>query len=223
MDDRLGNPEILAAVADRLGDWRKLAQPLVARYRVPGLGAATAFVTAVGEVAEAAGRVPDMRLGAGFVEVALCTVDGDGGRWVTAADLHLAHSISGIARKHGLRATPADLAQLELGLDATDFELVGPFWSALLTGSPDHVVRDDVMDPDQRVPNVWFQRTDAHETPRQRWHPDLWLAPEEAAPRIEAALAAGGVLVDDSCAPSFTVLADPEGNRVCVCTAQGRD
>ncbi|WP_338697726.1 VOC family protein [Streptomyces sp. Q6] len=221
--DKLATPEILAALADRLGDWRKLAQPLVARYRVAGLGEGAAFVAAVAEVAAAAGREPDVRLGSGFVELALCTADGDGGRWITGADLHLAQAVSALARKHGLRAVPGEVAQLELALDAVDFDLVGPFWSALLTGSPDHIVRDDVMDPGRRVPNVWFQRTDAHETPRQRWHPDLWLAPEEAAPRIAAAVAAGGTVVDSSSAPSFTVLADPEGNRVCVCTAEGRD
>ena len=31
-------------------------------------------------------------------------------------------------------------------------------------------------------------------------------------------VAAGGTVVDDSEAPSFTVLADPDGNKVCVCT-----
>jgi 4a-hydroxytetrahydrobiopterin dehydratase len=35
-------------------------------------------------------------------------------------------------------------------------------------------------------------------------------------------VAVGGSVVDDSEAPSFTVLADPQGNRVCICTAMGR-
>lgn len=37
--------------------------------------------------------------------------------------------------------------------------------------------------------------------------------------RIAAAVAAGGVIVDDSDAPSFTVIADQDGNRACVCTS----
>ena len=32
----------------------------------------------------------------------------------------------------------------------------------------------------------------------------------------------GGVLVSDDQAPGFTVLADPQGNQVCVCTHVGR-
>ncbi|MER5185001.1 VOC family protein [Streptomyces sp. NPDC002896] len=51
----------------------------------------------------------------------------------------------------------------------------------------------------------------------------MWLAPEQADSRITAAVTAGGTVVDDSHAPAFTVLADPDGNRVCVCTALDRD
>jgi 4a-hydroxytetrahydrobiopterin dehydratase len=69
------------------------------------------------------------------------------------------------------------------------------------------------------VPNLWFQDTDEHETPRQRFHLDVYVAPEVATQRIAAALAAGGVVVDDSEAPSYTVIADQDGNRACVCTS----
>jgi 4a-hydroxytetrahydrobiopterin dehydratase len=117
---------------------------------------------------------------------------------------------------------PGEVVQLELALDTADHTVVAPFWSALLTGEPGHVVGDTVLDPTNRVPSLWFQRTDAHEVPRQRWHFDVWLAPEVADERIAAAVAAGGTVVDDAGAPSFTVLADPDGNKVCVCTALTR-
>ena len=35
--------------------------------------------------------------------------------------------------------------------------------------------------------------------------------------------AAGGRLVSDAEYPAFRILADAEGNEVCVCTWQGRD
>ena len=69
---------------------------------------------------------------------------------------------------------------------------------------------------------MWFQSTDPHPTPRQRFHLDVWLAPEIAEQRIKAAVAAGGRIVADEESPSYTVLADPEENRVCVCTYLGR-
>jgi 4a-hydroxytetrahydrobiopterin dehydratase len=110
------------------------------------------------------------------------------------------------------------VTQIELALDTPDDARVAPFWAALLTGSPDNNIYDSVFDPTGRVPSVWFQGTGEHETPRQRWHFDLWLDPAIADERIAGAVAAGGSVVYDDEAPSFTVLADPDGNRVCVCT-----
>ena len=77
-------------------------------------------------------------------------------------------------------------------------------------------------DPSQAQPLIWFQASGSEE-PRQRWHPDVWVDPSQVGPRIEAALAAGGKLVSDAEAPSFWVLADPQGNKACVCTSADRD
>lgn len=51
-------------------------------------------------------------------------------------------------------------------------------------------------------------------------HPDVDVrhAHDRAEERIAAALAAGGRLVTDECAPAYWVLADPEGNEARVCT-----
>jgi hypothetical protein len=54
-------------------------------------------------------------------------------------------------------------------------------------------------------------------------HFDITVAHDEAEARVRAALGAGGRLVDDSFARSFWVLADAEGNEVCVCTWTDRD
>ena len=78
-------------------------------------------------------------------------------------------------------------------------------------------IGDDVRDATARVPILWFQGTDEHETPRQRFHLDVWVAPEVADQRIADALAAGGTVVDDSNTPSLTVIADQDGNKGIVC------
>ncbi|GAA4918865.1 4a-hydroxytetrahydrobiopterin dehydratase [Stackebrandtia albiflava] len=214
---RLTTRDILAAGLD---DWHKLAQALHARYRIPDFAAGAAFVAAVAEAAEAAGHHPDLRLTYGVVDVSSCTHDE--GYAVTEKDVALAHTVSRLAREHGLEPEPAAVTQIELALDTADRDRLGPFWSVLLTGEPGNVTHDSVFDPTGRVPVLWFQDTDAHPTPRQRWHIDLWLAPEVAEERIRAAVEAGGVVVDASEAPSFTVLADPDGNKACVCTALDR-
>jgi 4a-hydroxytetrahydrobiopterin dehydratase len=215
--ERLGNQQVLDA---GLVEWRKLAQALHARYLSPDYLAAAAFVSAVAEVAEAEDHRPDLKLAQGIVDVSLCTHED--GLWVTQKDVEMARTISEIAKEVGLKPDPAAVTQLEIALDTAHEDLISPFWSVLLTGSADNKIYDSIFDPSARVPGLWFQGTDEHDSPRQRWHFDLWLAPEVADDRIVAAVATGGSIVDDSGAPSFTVLADPDGNRVCVCTATGR-
>jgi 4a-hydroxytetrahydrobiopterin dehydratase len=214
---KLSDKEILDSA---LADWRKLAQALHARFDTHDIAAATRFVAAVGEAAAAAGRDPEIRLTPEWVEVKLTTRDN--GWWVTDADVDLARQISAVAGDHDLTANPKAVMQVEMGIDTANPGGLGPFWSALLTGSTDHVIYDSVIDPDFRVPNIWFQDTEPHGAPRQRFHMDLWVAPEVAEERIAAAVAAGGRVVYDEEAPAFTVLADPDGNKACVCTCLGR-
>ncbi|MGZ4437359.1 MAG: 4a-hydroxytetrahydrobiopterin dehydratase [Nocardioidaceae bacterium] len=202
-----------------LADWRKLATALHARFLTGDFATGLAFVTAVTEAAERAGHHPDVRLTYPFVDLRLLSHDVD---QVTRRDLDLARRISDIAREQGIDAAPGAVTEVEVALDTADLAGVGPFWAALLTGSPDALSHNDVVDPGGRVPVLWFQDTDAHATPRQRFHLDLWMPHDVAEQRIAAAVAAGGRVVDEENAPSFVVLADAEGNRVCVCTCLDR-
>jgi 4a-hydroxytetrahydrobiopterin dehydratase len=207
------------ALTDGLDDWRVLAQGLHARFRAADLVAAARFAGAVAAL-PASGEHVDLRLDGGAVDVRVCTrVDG---LWLTADDVALARAVAALAAEHGLVPEPTEVTQVELALDTADDARLGPFWSAVLTGSADNTVLDSVIDPTGRMPSMWFQGTEPHEAPRQRWHLDVWVAPEVAASRIAMALAAGGTVVDESQAPSFTVLADPDGNKVCVCTSLDR-
>ena len=94
-------------------------------------------------------------------------------------------------------------------------------WAALLTGSADAQGRgtpsDEIRDATGRVPNLWFGDADEHEAPGQRFHIEIYVAPEVAEQRIAAAVAAGGTVVDDSDVPSLTVIADQDGNKGIVC------
>jgi 4a-hydroxytetrahydrobiopterin dehydratase len=214
--DKLTNQQILDA---GLTDWRRLAQALFARFKTGDFVSGLAFVTAVAEAAESADHHPDVTLTYPRVDLRLLSHDVG---TVTTRDVELARRISEIARELGITAEPAGLAEVELALDTADVAGAGPFWAALLTGSTDAHHGDDVVDPTGQVPLLWFQDTDVHETPRQRFHLDVWVPHDVADERIAAAVAAGGRVVDDSEAPSFVVLADPEGNRACVCTVLGR-
>ena len=225
--DMLGDQEI--ANAD-LEDWRKLGQGLHARFLPSSFTAATRFLTAVAEVADAANHAPQVRLDARFVDMKLISEDAiyrneDGiehqVEWVTQRDVELARRISVVARQLGVPADPSSITTIELALDTAHAETVAPVWSALLTGSGDAqgrgTISDDVRDATWRVPILWFQETEEHETPRQRFHVDVQVPYDVADQRIAAALAAGGVVVQDS-DPSYVVIADPDGNKACVAT-----
>ena len=214
--DKLTSKQIIDAGLD---DWRQLAQALHARFLTGDFVTGLKFVTAVTDAAEQANHHPDVTLTYPLVDVKLISHNVS---QVTQRDIDLARRISEIAREQGISADPSATTEFELALDTADKATIGPFWAALLTGSPDSLKDDDVIDPSGRVPLFWFQDTDAHETPRQRFHIDLWVPHDVGEGRIAAAVAAGGRVVDDSEAPSFVVLADPEGNKACVCTCLDR-
>jgi 4a-hydroxytetrahydrobiopterin dehydratase len=213
--DTLSTQDIVDA---DLADWRKLAQRLHARFRTDDAALGARFVTDAVSAASAASLVDhlDVSLTPTHVDVRVATHRD--GIWVTADDVVLARLVSDVGRRHEVASVPGEVSQVELAIDTADDARLAPFWAAVLTGDADGVVADTVFDPTGQLPSLWFQGTEPHDEPRQRFHLDLWLAPEVAPRRIAVAVAAGGTVVDDSEAPSFTVLADPDGNKVCVCT-----
>ncbi len=213
-----------------LTDWRKLAQGLHARYVVDDFGAGARLVSAVGEAGDTIGHHPRVSMGQGYVDLKLVTDDAiyreDEGtehvvEWVTQQDIDLARRITDIAADHQLDADPASVSDIELGLDTARSATIAPVWAALLTGSAESQGRgtpsDEIRDATGRVPNLWFGDADEPGSPGQRFHVEVYVAPEVAAQRITAAVAAGGTVVDDSDAPALTVIADQDGNQGIVC------
>ena len=219
-------PVTAAAFADAgLDDWRYLLGAIEATFRASsGSGddftAAARFVGRVAEAADAADHHPDLHLRyPGVVHVALSTHSIHG---LSELDLGLARTISDLAVAAGLRAVPDDAERIEIAVDATDIDAVRPFWAAVL-GHRTVDGRDDLDDPRRRSPSVWFQQMDTPRTERNRIHLDVTVPHDRAEERVAAAIAAGGTLLSDRDARAFWVLADPEGNEVCVCTWQDRD
>jgi 4a-hydroxytetrahydrobiopterin dehydratase len=62
-----------------------------------------------------------------------------------------------------------------------------------------------------------MQELDQAKPLRHAMHVDVSVARENVKARLEAAVAAGGRIVDDSHAPSHWTLSDPAGNRVRIC------
>ena len=213
-----------------LTDWRKLAQGLHARYLVDDFGTGARFVAEVGDAGDEVGHHPRVSMGQGYVDLKLSSPDAiyrdDEGseyvvEWVTQQDVDLARRITEIAGDHEINADPTSVSVIELGLDTADSATIAPVWAALLTGNAEAQGHgspsDEIRDATGRVQNLWFADAAEDKPPRQRFHVEVYVAPEVAEQRIAAAVAAGGTVVDDSEAPSLTVIADQDGNTGVVC------
>lgn len=202
-----------------LADWQGLPQCIGARFLTGDFATGVELVERIGTAAEEANHHPDVTLTFPHVDIRLTSHDtGE----VTERDLDLAARISELATSAGVKADPGAPAMLELGMDTAHRDEIAPFWAALLTGDAGNVSGPDVVDPDGQMPLLWFQDCEEHEVPHQRLHVDVSVSAAVAPERIRAAVEAGGTIVDESRAPSFTVLADTDGNRACVCTLANR-
>lgn len=204
------------AALGRLPDWRSRLGALHTAFRAPTPAAALALVAAVGAAAEQLDHHPDVdwRHRLVFLRTTTHSVGGQ----VTAYDVELAGRASALAAGLDAEPVPQLSRSLELAVDAADPDRLRAFWAAALDyrEAPD----GSLYDPYARGPWVWFQQTD---TPSDnRLHLDLSVSAETADDTVGRTVAAGG-RADPAQAPAFTVLTDPDGNRVCICTPLGRD
>jgi 4a-hydroxytetrahydrobiopterin dehydratase len=208
---KLTSPQIAAA---GLAGWAFLINGLQTRLRTADFATGLRLVNAIGAAAEAQNHHPDLGLRYTHVDVWLTSHDTGG---VTERDVRLARTITALAEEAGVALEAETVARIELALDSPAWATVSPFWQAVLSLKGEQ----EITDPYGALPTVWFQESGAVE-PRQRWHLDVWVDAAQVPARIEAARAAGGTVVSDAAAPHFWVLADPEGNQVCLCTTQER-
>jgi 4a-hydroxytetrahydrobiopterin dehydratase len=104
--------------------------------------------------------------------------------------------------------------EVQLAISGRPDELDAAFWRAVLGYDP---IRDDNGgDPLGHGSTVWLQELDPDKPLRHAMHIDVSVPRDQVEARLAAALAAGGRLVlaepDD-----MWILADPAGNKVCLC------
>ena len=230
---KLSRSEASDAVT-RLG-WRLVLGELRTEVRTGSLALAA---DVAGRAATVAGAEGHLRLDVRSDRV-LLSLQTATAAWVTERDVELARNISTVVDESRLETVSGvdeeevgsgggerAMQVIEIGIDALGAAAIRPFWRAVL-GYVDEPgwsgAWDGLIDPLGQGPAVWFQRMDAPRPKRIRIHFDVSVPHDEAESRIGAALAAGGTMVNDAQAPAFRVLADAEGNEVCVTTWQGRD
>lgn len=200
-----------------LPGWRLLAGRMHLTVNCGDFDKAMKFVNQVAAYAEEANHHPEIDIRWSRVHLAMSSHDVGG---LSQRDVDLGRRISALAETSGAQADHGSLTEVEIALDVLQREPIAAFWQAVLGYQP--IGEDDLCDADKIAPTMWLQQMDEPRTERNRFHLDVWVAHDEAPKRVEAALGAGGRMLSDRRAPSFWVLADPEGNEVCVCTWQER-
>ncbi len=213
--DTLTRPDIDEALAE-LPDWRFRMGGLSAALKCPTSAGALDLFAAIGALAQAANHHPDVDWRYDTLFVVLSSHDA--GNKVSARDVSLARGISASAAKAGAVSRPELLRAVEIAMDTADYTAVAPVWAAALgfkAAEP-----DELRDPAGRLPTLWFQQT---QTPNaNRFHFDIHV-PASEAQRVLAEVEAAGAVLDRSNAPQFVVATDAQGNRLCICTEEGRN
>jgi 4a-hydroxytetrahydrobiopterin dehydratase len=128
--------------------------------------------------------------------------------------VELARAISAVAKAHGAVADRSAVSEVQVAISAKPDAIDLGFWRAVLGYAP--MQSDNAIDPLGNSSTVWMQELDAEKPLRHAMHIDVSVPREQAEVRLAAAVAAGGVIVDASHAPSYWILADRSGNKVCI-------
>ena len=196
--------------ADGVDDWVVLHGGATAAFRVSSLAEAARLAQAVADVPGLEGSGVLLGIRDDCLSVRL-TRD----MWqLEPQHVDLARAVSEVARAHGSAADRSATQEVSLAIAAKADAINLGFWRAVLGYAP--MADDNGVDPLGHGSTVWMQELDEAKPLRHAMHVDVSVAREHARARLDAAVAAGGRIVDDSDAPRSWILADPSGNKVCI-------
>jgi len=196
--------------ASGVEEWAVLHGGPTAVFRTSSLADAAALAQAIAAVPGLDGTNAQINLLAEQVTVRLTREV-----WkIKESHIALARAISAAARAHGAAADRAAIHEVQFAISAKPDAIDLGFWRAVLGYAP--MQGDNAIDPLGNGSTVWMQELDAAKPLRHAMHIDVSVPREQAERRFAAAVAAGGVVVDDSHAPAWWILADRSGNKVCI-------
>ena len=197
--------------AEGVDDWVVLHGGATAVFRAASLGAAARLAEAIADAPGVAGAGVLLTLADTHLTVRLSR-----DMWsLEAAHVDLARAVSAVAAEHGAVADRAAVQEVQVAIASKPDAIDVGFWRAVLGYDP--MAEDNAVDPLGHGSTVWMQELDPAKTLRHAMHVDVSVAREHVAARLEAAIAAGGRVVDVSQAPGHWTLSDRAGNRVCIC------
>jgi len=197
--------------AEGLDHWAVLHGGATAVFRVQSLGEAARLADSIANAPGISGAGVLLTLADERVTIRL-TRD----LWaLESSHVELARAISATAREHGAVPDRAAIQEVQLAIAARPAAVNVGFWRAVLGYVP--MADDNAVDPLGHGSTVWMQELGEGKSLRHAMHVDVSVPRELVEARLNAAIAAGGRIVDESHAPSHWTLSDQAGNRVCIC------
>lgn len=215
-----------AEALEQLPGWTVVDGRLEISVRAEDFTQAIEFITRFTNFAEAQDHHPDFDVR--YNTVRMRVVSHDVGH-LTNRDIRFATAVDVLIDEMQLKRQPEKITRTQLVLVSTDVSSIKPFWQAVLDFKQAKDDEDMLVDRSDVLPPLVFQQfTDSNADQEDvnlsgafgRAHLDVFVPNELAAARVEAAVEAGGKLLNDIHAPVEWELSDADGNRAFVRTAR---
>lgn len=207
-----GSDRISAAEFHRargVSDWRVTGTGPQAVFTATSLSHAAGLIAPVVAAAERFGVLPDVDVRPEGVVVRIPY----GRVWgIPATAAEFAATVSRAAAELALTPDPSRAQSIGVYVAQNSEVDARPFFIAAL--GYENVGDTDAIDPLRCGPQLAFNPITGDAPARGRTHFDVFVPADQAQARVDAALAAGGRLADDSHAPSWWSLASPDNHGV---------
>lgn len=213
MDESTNRPRSISAADFHRGpgvaDWRVTATGPHAVFTATSIAHAARFVEPIVAAAERFGVLPDVDV---RPEAVVVRIPYRGPEGIPAAAPDFAAAVSRAAAELKLTPDPSRAQSIGIYVATHSRTDVRPFFEAAL--GYEAFGDTDAVDPLRCGPQLAFNPIAGDVPARGRTHLDVFVPADQARARVEAALAAGGRLADDSHAPDWWSLASPDNHGV---------
>jgi len=213
MDESTSGSDCISAAefhrARGVADWRVTGTGPQAVFTATSLSHAAGLIAPVVAAAERFGILPDVDVRPEGVVVRIPNRSPEG---IPAAAAEFAAEVSEAAAELLLTADPSLAQSIGIYVAQHSRADVRPFFMAAL--GYEAFGDTDAVDLLRCGPQLAFNPITGDSPARGRTHFDIFVPADQAQARVDAALAAGGRLADDSHAPAWWSLASPDNHGI---------
>ncbi|WP_342001157.1 hypothetical protein MRBLWH7_001700 [Microbacterium sp. LWH7-1.2] len=195
--------------APGVSDWRVTATSPQAVFAATSLAHAAELLSPILTAAEQLDILPDIDV---RPEAVIVRIPYRGPEGIPAAAVEFAAAVSQAAAECRLLPDPSRAQSIGIYVAEHSQADVRPFFIAAL--GYEAFGDTDAADPLRCGPQLAFNPLTGDSPSRGRTHFDVFVPADQAQARVDAALAAGGRLADDSHAPAWWSLASPDNHGV---------